>query len=419
MSDALSARAASELNRLAGDLRAVGVALSGGGDSLALLHLTKDWAKGRRVVAATVDHGLRAESAAEARFAAKAASAMGVAHEVLIWRRDDETGNLMAQARKARLHLLAQWAARQGLDAVLLGHTLDDQAETLLMRLGRGAGVDGLSGMSPARQAFDTLWLRPMLGLSRAALRDWLRARGVTWIDDPSNQNLDYERVRMRKALDMLGIPATALGLSAANLAMARGALQEFALRACENADARLGSLSLQQADFEHAPAEIRRRILVAALRWMTGSDYPARRDKILHALDAIATGARMTLEGVIVEPRGDRLMLMREPAAALRAAAGLPDATGLALWDDRWRLSGLAVGQQVRALGHAGLAGLDWRKAGLTHDEAAATPGIWDGARLVAAPIADQIGTAATTATVTAMPQRGLGHFRAMLFSH
>ncbi|MDF3607111.1 tRNA lysidine(34) synthetase TilS [Paracoccus sp. DMF-8] len=315
----LAGRISTELNRLAGDMSAVGVAVSGGGDSAALLHLVTAWAAGRRVMAATVDHGLRRGSADEARFAARMAQDLGVAHETLHWRREDGPGNLMAQAREARLRLLSDWAARNRLDAVMLGHTLDDQAETLLMRLGRGAGVDGLSGMAASRLAFGTVWLRPMLGLSRQELRDWLRGQGLRWIDDPSNQNLDYERVRMRKALEALDIPAASLGQTAANLAMARAALQEFAARATENIATDQARISLQLSDFTGAPEEIRRRILVTGLRWMTGSDYPARRDEVLHAMVAVGAGGRTTLEGVILERRASRLRMIREPAAAAR----------------------------------------------------------------------------------------------------
>ena len=142
-------------------------------------------------MAATVDHGLRPGSGDEARQAGAAAQALGIPHEVLLWQRAG-SGNLMAAARDARLRLLSDWAHRHGLAAVVLGHTQDDQAETLMMRLNRGAGVDGLAAMAPLRAALGIRWLRPMLGLSRADLRHWLTARGIGWVDDPSNLNDDF-----------------------------------------------------------------------------------------------------------------------------------------------------------------------------------------------------------------------------------
>lgn len=413
MSDALSLQVAAELDRLAGDLTQIGIALSGGGDSIALMHLTHHWAQGRVLKAATVDHDLRMGSGAEAREAGRAAQALGIPHQTLLWQRETTAGNLMAEARTARLRLLSAWAADEGLDAVLLGHTLDDQAETMLMRLARGAGVDGLSGMAPAREAFGVIWLRPMLAVGRADLRDWLGARAIDWADDPSNENTDFERVRIRKAMEVLGIPASSLAQSARNLAVARRALQDFAAEVATGAEAGQGRLSLPLGAFLRAPEEICRRLIVAALRWMSGADYPPRSEKVAHALRALANGARITLEGVILQPKNGRLTFIREPAVALRARAGLPDLQGCAIWDRRWRIEGLGRREHVAGLGYEVLAGLNWRASGLSRDEAAASPGVWLGERLIAAPLLEPLGM------VVAEPLRGLPHFRAMLFSH
>lgn len=411
--DPVRRRVEAALDRLAGDLPRLGIALSGGGDSTALMHLAKGWARGRCLMAATVDHGLRPESAEEARQAHRAAQALGIPHATLLWRRDNPTGNLMAAARDARLRLLAGWAERNDLSAILLGHTRDDQAETLLMRLGRGAGVDGLSGMAPARSAFGMAWLRPMLDVSRAELRDWLAARNIDWVDDPSNDNPDFDRIRIRKALATLDLPVAQLAQSAANLAMARDALQEFAVLVAEGAEARAGALVLPLTPFRRAPLEIRRRVLVAGLRWISGADYPPRRESILHALTAINTGARIALDGVLAEPRGDRLRLVREPAAALRSGPTPPDAAGGAIWDGRWQVDGLAPDETVSALGHEALPGLNWRQSGLGRDEAAASPAVRSGGQIVAAPLMR------AHARIVADPLRGLEEFRGLLYTH
>lgn len=220
-------RAHAALDRLAGALPSLGIALSGGGDSTALMHLAQGWGRAR-LMAATVDHGLRPGSADEARRAGQGAAALGIPHETLVWHRQGG-GNLMGAARDARLRLLADWARRHGLSAVLLGHTLDDQAETLLMRLARGAGLDGLCGMADRREAEGALWLRPLLTISRAELRDWLAARGIGWIDDPSNERDDFHRVRLRKAMTGLDLPLPQLAQSLQNLGMARDALAHYA----------------------------------------------------------------------------------------------------------------------------------------------------------------------------------------------
>ncbi|AWX92731.1 tRNA lysidine(34) synthetase TilS [Paracoccus mutanolyticus] len=409
--DGVTRRVHAALDRLAGDMPRLGIALSGGGDSVALMHRARDWARGRRLLAATVASGAR--DAAEAREAHRAAQSLGISHATLLWRRDTEAGNLMAAARDARLRLLAGWAQRNGLSAVLLGHTLDDQAETLLMRLGRGSGVDGLAGMAPVRPAFGMLWLRPMLGVTRAELRDWLVARGIGWVDDPSNDNADYDRVRIRQALAALDLPAARLSQSAENLAMARDALQIFAAQVAHGAQAAQGTLALPLTPFRRAPLEIRRRLLVAGLRFVNGSDYPPRREALLHALAALNTGARTTLDGAIAEPLTDRLRLFREPAAAARAAPAMADEAGGARWDGRWALTGLEPDETVSALGHGPLPALNWRQSRLGRDEAAATPAVWRGGDLVAAPLLK------SHPRIAARPLRTIDDFRALLYTH
>ncbi len=397
------------LDRLAGDMPAIGVAVSGGGDSMALMHMMAEWGRGRRIMTATVDHGLRPESAAEARQVGRAARALGLPHATLTWQRGTETGNLMANARDARLRLLAGWAQRNDLSAVALGHTSDDQAETLMMRLARGSGIDGLASMAEWRDRFGIRWMRPLLGVGRQALRDWLRLRDVAWIDDPSNEDDDFDRIRIRKAIAAMGLDIPALARAANHIGEARDALSHYAAHAAREAVARDGSLTLPRRDYLDAPPEIRRRLIVAACRWITGGDYPPRRNTVLHALNAIATGHRVTLDGALIEPAGDRIRLFRETAAALRT----PDALEDGVWDNRWEVRGLKSGQHVAALGLGEVARVKWRLAGLARDEAAATPAIWEGDRLVAAPLIRPM------APYDVRPVRVASDFRRLVMAH
>lgn len=356
------------LDRLAGSLPALGVALSGGGDSLALLRIAADWgrARGVSIAAATVDHALRPGSAAEAACAGRMAADAGVAHDVLRWdRAGAPAGNLMAAARDARMALLSGWARDRGLPAVALGHTMDDQAETLLMRLARGAGVDGLSGMAEARRAAGVLWLRPLLGTRRTDLRGWLRGQGLGWIDDPTNENADFDRVRIRHALAALDLPVAALAQSAANLAQARAALGHAAQAVAQGLRADHGVLSLPRAPWHAAPDELRRRLAVAALRWVTGADYPPRREPVARLVAGLAAGRQATLDGVIARARAEWIEFAREPSAAARAIA--TPRGGMAVWDGRWHLTGLPDGCRVQATLAADLAGRDWRSTGVS----------------------------------------------------
>ena len=403
-----AARIRSALDRLAGDLPSIGLAVSGGGDSIALMHVAAEWAQGRRVMVATVDHGLRQGSAAEAEAVGRRARALGLSHATLLWRRDTRAGNLMAQARDARLRLLSGWALRNELPAVALGHTADDLAETLLMRLARGSGVDGLSAMAEWRDAFDMRWLRPMLGTGRRELRDWLTARDIGWIDDPTNDNSDYDRVRARQAIAALGLEVEGLARAAGHIAEARDALADYAALLSAEASFDRGSLILPRGPLRDAPPEIRRRILVAAGRWVTGADYPPRRATLLHALSAVLSQGRVTLDGTMIAPTGAGLRIAREAAAALRAGA-----TAEPVWDRRWRVTGLAPGQQLAALGPEAPSRLPWRDSGLLRDEAAASPAIWQDGRLVGAPLLRPVPG------VTATPLRGAADFRSLVKAH
>jgi tRNA(Ile)-lysidine synthase len=204
----------------------LGLAVSGGGDSVAMLCLAHEAGLPLRVV--TVDHGLREGSAGEAAWVAELCATLGVRHDILRWTGWDRSGNLQDQARRARLSLMADWAQTEGIGQIALGHTRDDQAETVLMRLGRRAGADGLSAMAPRRGFLDVDWLRPLLTVGREDLRAYLRARGQDWIDDPSNEALRFDRVKVRRALavlEPLGIGPMVLAEVAAQMAEVRAAL--------------------------------------------------------------------------------------------------------------------------------------------------------------------------------------------------
>ena len=400
------------LDRLAGSLPALGVALSGGGDSLALLRIAADWgrARGVPIVAATVDHALRPASAAEAACAGRMAADAGVAHDVLRWDcAGAPAGNLMAAARRARMALLSDWAQGRGVRALALGHTMDDQAETLLMRLARGAGVDGLSGMAEARPAHGVLWLRPLLGTRRADLRDWLAGQGLGWIDDPTNEDAGFDRIRIRRALAALDLPVPALAQSAANLAQGRAALGHAAQAVAQGVRAACGVLSLPRAPWHDAPDELRRRLAVAALRWVTGAEYPPRREPVDRLVAVLAADRQATLGGVIARPRAQWIEFAREPAAAARATATPRGDT--VVWDGRWHLTGLPDECRVRATLAADLAGRDWRAAGLPRAALLAGP-LVQTAQAVVVPLLDG-------GPIRARPLRDAADFTASLSAH
>lgn len=382
--------------------RRIGVAVSGGGDSVALMYLLADWSKAHavKVLVATVDHGLRPEAAHEARLVLAQASQLGLDHEILRWNDWDNQGNLQAEARAARYRLLGAWGQKKQLDVILLGHTEDDLAETLLLRLARRAGIDGLSAMAPHFRRDGQDFGRPLLAVPREVLRDTLRQRDVNWIEDPSNSDPRFDRVRARRALEhleTLGIDAAALADVSRNLGDARRALNAQTTdwaRAHVSLDR--GDIVMPFAAFTSLAAEFQRRVLSAALIWISGAAYAPRGEALGRLLADLAAGSGGTLHGCLVTtptttptattpattPASREIRIAREYAAVLTAASSTPD------WD-RWHLSGPWVaGLQVRALGPQGLRALDdWRACGLPRASLMASPSVWQGDRLIAAP--------------------------------
>nr|WP_256368219.1 tRNA lysidine(34) synthetase TilS [Mangrovicoccus sp. HB161399] len=362
------------------------MAVSGGSDSTALMHLAAriDPARDWRVV--TVDHGLRAASADEARAVGRAAAALGLRHDILEWRGWDGSGNLQDAARRARQQLIRGWAAAAGIATVCLGHTRDDQAETVLMRLARGSGVDGLSGMAESRRDQGLAWLRPLLGESRETLRDWLRGQGIGWTDDPSNEDPRFDRVRARQLLAAcggLGITAGGLAETAERMAAARAVLEQAAAAlAAEIADAAAGAVTLGSGLWQ-APDETRWRLLAGAACFVSGNPYRPRLAALKAAEAAARAGRRHTLHGCLLVPVRTGLCIQPEPEALRSAVSGAPGS-----WAG-WRIDGPEQpGLSVAVLGEAGLAQCpDWRGSGLPWLLAQVTPGIWRNGKLVAAP--------------------------------
>lgn len=376
--------------------RPLGLAVSGGGDSMAMLHLAVR--AGIAVRVATVDHGLRPGSRAEAEAVARLCAGLGVPQAILTWQGWDGRGNLQARARAARRALLGDWAQREGLAAVALAHTSDDLAETLLMRLARGAGVDGLAAMAAEWQEGGVTFLRPLLAASRAGLRDYLAGIGADWIEDPSNAADRFDRVRARRALAALaplGLGAPVLAEVAQHLGQARQALEA----ACDAAALRLvtetAGMVRIAAGFRGEPAEMRRRLIGRVLHWIAPAPYGPRGPAVQALLARLAAGGPAQLAGCHVLPAGQGLLVFREA----RAVAGLACPQD-GRWDGRWRVEGPALaGGELRALGAAGLAQMpDWRSLGLPRAALLSLPALWQGGVLRAAPLLPQGQPGATT---------------------
>lgn len=322
------------------------VAVSGGADSMALLSLAAEWAAARQghVTALTVDHCLRPESADEAHQVAQWAAARGIAHRILRWAGPKPSGDVQAAARAARYRLLEEACADIGAFHLLLAHHRDDLAETFLLRLARGSGLDGLAAMAPVVERPNCRLLRPLLVIPRVGLVATLEARGQAWLDDPSNRNDKFARVRVRRSGRMLareGLSADRLAATARRLARARQALEQplAQLLARSATPDPAGFIRCDPAMLAAAPAELGLRALAAMLAAVGGADYPPRLERLERLYQEIMTGMTRgrTLGGCRILPHRGALLICRE-AKALAAPMPVPPGSRVN-WDGRFRL--------------------------------------------------------------------------------
>ncbi len=278
--------------------------MSGGPDSVALLLLANAAFPGR-IEAATVDHGLRDASADEARFVADLCRSRDIAHKVLTLDRL-APGNVSTQARIARYAALDDWMTARKLDWLLTAHHADDQRETVIMRLNRGAGVAGLSGVR-ARQG---RIVRPLLGWRRADLVELVTAAGIVPIDDPTNRDDRYDRARLRKALARADwLDPVAVAASAAALADADAAI-EWIIDAVDR-DHVIHRATMVQFDRSSAdyPNEILRRVVMRCLRRID-PDCAPRGNALSRVIAALDRGATTTTGKILA--RGGKIWTFR-----------------------------------------------------------------------------------------------------------
>ena len=400
------------------------LAVSGGPDSMALMYLASRWLTLKRrepasIAVLTVDHGLRPEAAEEAAFVATRAAGLGFAHAALAWAGQKPKTGIQAAAREARYGLMTAYACERRIACLVTAHTEDDQAETFLMRLRRGSGLDGLAAMAAVSERGGVPIVRPLLGLSKARLSAYLRSLGVPFASDPSNSNATFERVRLRhamKALAAAGIARPALALSASRLGRSRealaGAAEEFLQRQFRVTSLGQGQVGLEPF-LELAP-EIGLRVLSRALALIGGKEKPPRMAKVERLLNELWAGKReAALGGCLIIVAAGVLNFYREPGRMGRARQACQPGSTFT-WDNRFILtlaSDLSGDLSVAPLGAGGWAicrnALKKRGKTLQANRLAAlaSPALWRGARLVHAPAAEF--TDAELAGLRAVPLR------------
>ena len=359
----------------------LGIALSGGSDSTALLVLAVDAFGAENLQAITIDHSLRAAAQAEARQAAKLCASLGVPHTTRTLALKDGP-NLQARARNARYMALGDWARAQlnSISAIALGHTKDDVSETFLMRLARGSGVDGLATMPEYFQRAGMVFKRPLLAASRAELQAMLTERGIKWSEDPSNQDPRFTRVKMRQAqttLDTLGLYSDRLSQTADWMRAASEVLNNAADNWIKtHAYTEYGDVVLDLKALRIAPKETAFRVLTRALSTLSGNPYRPRFSALSELLHS---DVARTLEGCLIYHHKGTLRLTREVNAIENI-------------EHYWQINGpLAPSHRITPLGENGLKQCDgWRNTALLPRRSLlSTPAIWLDGALVAAPIA------------------------------
>jgi tRNA(Ile)-lysidine synthase len=375
------------------------VACSGGPDSLALTLLADDWArkKGGRTTALIVDHAMRLESAAEAASVRDRLIAAGIEAVVLTREGSDLISDRQAAARRARYALMTEWCRHAGVLHLLFGHHQGDQAETLMLRLARGSGVDGLAAMAPVSENAHLRLLRPLLAVSRGRLAAYLRARGVNWVEDPSNEDTDFARVRLRQMLPGLadeGLTETRLAGTARRMARARVALEGAATELLASAAAIYpeGYAVLETGALLAAPQETGLRALARLLTCIGGGQHGPRLERLERLYGWLLSGGNggRTLAGCrIASRRANHVLVCRETAAADDAVLADDGAT----WDGRFRLSGgRPKDAWMGGLGADGWAQIKTRHPdigaeGLPADVRNGIPAIWRLEEVVAVP--------------------------------
>jgi tRNA(Ile)-lysidine synthase len=334
-------------------LRHVALAVSGGSDSMALLRLADRWASSHLpapiLSVLTVDHGLRAGSGAEAARVGEWASALGRDHVTLTWVDPKPLTGIQSKARKARYDLMSAWCLANNADALLTAHTMDDQAETVLMRMRRTTSPDSLSGI-PARGQWNGLpVLRPLLGLQRNDLRAALNEMGQGWIEDPSNDDPRFERVRVREAIagfDRNSISVERLAALAQSCARTVQLLDQCATRWIskwvEETDA--GVCFVPAEPFRLLPPALQQRILSRIVSHYGGGGLKPERDELQRLALWVserdsASPSRCTLAGAVLGRRKAQFWVTRE-AARIDAVTQIVPASGKMLWDGRFSIS-------------------------------------------------------------------------------
>ncbi len=330
-------------------LTSCGIAVSGGSDSMALLHILTDWESATKpnLLVASINHGLRPESKSEVEFVKKICQEKKVEHVSLApaTNLSNTQGNLQHNARSERYKLLKNWAISKNLQCIFIGHTLDDQEENLLMRFFRGSGVDGLVSMEEIVLREGLLWIRPLLKSRKEDLRNYLRNNNYSWIDDPSNYDDKYQRVKIRKLLQQLksrNLIASNFVKTAAHMLRASKLSKETAisnaksLLSCDD----VGKITFEAKKFFELFEDTQYRILAGIISWFSGNFYKPRFSQLENMNRKIINNRNLsgaTLGGTVFKKKNGVVSVTRELASVKENHLIKNEKF---IWDNRWLIT-------------------------------------------------------------------------------
>ena len=383
------------------------LAVSGGADSIALLGLAIGAAKLKgapKFSVLTVDHGLRVAARAETQMVAKWARDHGLAAHVLRYRGEKPTSAVQNWARNMRYDLMSDFCEKHKISTLVTAHHMGDQAETFLMRLARGSGLRGLSAMQLVSQRKNILILRPMLSQLPESLRDLCASKKWHFIEDPSNSDRAYERVRIRNLwpqLNEIGLTPEMIARSAEKLSLVASDMdaQLDELIECHGMFNPLGFVEISRDIFEGLTETMQSGLLSRCLSHISGVDYPPSVQSLEHMRLQALSGlvAAMTLKGVQMRSRKNHILLGRETKKAANMDDLACEDAGDYVWDGRFAIhfNQGAKGRRIRALGPYGLGEMRDRmsqrempqKRDVPSGYLAALPAIYKGEKLVGCP--------------------------------
>jgi tRNA(Ile)-lysidine synthase len=326
----------------------VAIATSGGADSMCLALLAAQWAQqfSVKIVCLIVNHNLRAEAGEEAQIIADFLNKQGMESHILEWVGDKPTSGIQNNAREARYCLLCEWCNQHNVEILLTAHNMHDQAETIMMRIQHGTGIDGLAGIPVYTERQGVKIIRPLLRYSRQQILATLQASNWQYIEDPSNSNNKFTRVKIRQLLEKLdaeNLLANRLNTLASNAARAVSFINKFVNKTLKNIakKKRLGYITLDFEKFIELEEEIALRVLCRVFNYFNKADYAPRLESLIYVYKQIKHGVKfhITLAGCEVKGDGNMITIWRENANMEREARTLQALTvgKEMLWDKRF----------------------------------------------------------------------------------